>query len=608
MSFELLGKIRIKDDGASKAFNDVNRAAERARRATMGYKDANDALNRAQAHVTAETRSLTRMLDHAKSAAVGTGRAVRSSAGMMSGAARSTAGLTRQIGALTAGYLAARGAKSLFDKTIAAAATYEMQEITVQAMFGKGNEKAVDKYLDHVQKRADISMYEIGDFLGISKGFISTSKNNKQLEQMVNLAERLAAIDPVQGLEGSGLALKEYFGGDSQSLVERFELSRKELNKWKSLPLERQLEELDKHLTSIGASNELLEAQSKTSLGEYRKSIGAINRAFREMGTEGLAKINPLLQDFNKYLSGEKFKKLKVWATDAFRGITESAVNMVRKATDYINRNFIDNPEFQSLEPEMKVRYIFDKLSDDFVAFYNESGKSKIEAIARSLTDTLAGALKASQPLIDAAIKLGTAVGSGIIQGVLSDPLLATLLGGGAAAKLLGGGGGGGKDGGKGGGKGGKGGKVAALAINPYVIGGGAALAAMGYSSSVWESVKSNPDSIYSSKVIGGGSNAPVVPNTTKITDSQVDALVGHLRGHNGGIANIPYNGYVARLHAGEAVLTREESKRYRGESGANYGDGGSARPFTINISSMVVREEADIEKIAGGLARLLAQ
>ncbi|MHA2853412.1 hypothetical protein ACXZ7E_05475 [Paenibacillus lautus] len=599
MSFELLGKIRIKDDGASKAFNDVNRAAERARRATMGYKDANDALNRAQAHVTSESRSLARMLDHAKSAAIGTGRAVRSSAGMMGGAARSTAGLTRQIGALTAGYLAARGAKSLFDKTIAAAATYEMQEITVQAMFGKGNEKAVDKYLDYVQKRADISMYEIGDFLGISKGFISTSKNNKQLEQMVNLAERLAAIDPVQGLEGSGLALKEYFGGDSQSLVERFELSRKELNKWKSLPLERQLKELDKHLTSIGASNELLEAQSKTSLGEYRKAIGAINRGFREMGTEGLRKINPLLEDFNKYLSGEKFKKLKVWATDAFSGLVNGAVNMVRKATDYINRNFIDNPEFQSLAPEMKVRYIFNKLSDDFTAWYNESGRAKVEGIARSLTDTLAGALKASQPLIEAAIKLGTALGSGIIQGVLSDPLLATLLGGGAAAKLLGGGG---KGGGKGGG--GKGGKVAALAINPYVVGGGAALAAMGYSSSVWESVKSNPDSIYSSKVIGGGSNAPKTPNTTKITDSQVNALVGHLKGHNGGLRNVPYNGYTASLHAGEAVLTREEAKRYRNEPGAN--GGGKTAP-TIVIQNVNLNNGMDYDEFVGRLVRDLA-
>jgi hypothetical protein len=521
---------------------------------------------------------------------------------MMSGAARSTAGLTRQVAALTSGYLAARGAKSLFDKTISAAAQYEMREVTVKAMFGKESEKNARQYLDFVQSRADISMFTMDDFLDAGKSFIPTTKDNKQLERMINLAERLGAIDPEQGLTGGAYALREFFSGDAVSLVERFELPRAVVADWKNLPLEEQLNNLDKYFDRIGATNELLNAQSRTSLGQYRKSIGQINRAFREMGTEGLRKINPLLEDFNKYLSGEKFKRLKVWATDAFSGLVNGAVNMVRKATDYINRNFIDNPEFQSLAPEMKVRYIFNKLSDDFTAWYNESGRAKVEGIARSLTDTLAGALKASQPLIDAAIKLGTALGSGIIQGVLSDPLLATLLGGGAAAKLLGGGG---KGGGKGGG--GKGGKVAALAINPYVVGGGAALAAMGYSSSVWESVKSNPDSIYSSKVIGGGSNAREVVNTTKITDAQVNALVGHLKGHSGGLRNVPYNNYQARLHAGETVLSREEAKRYRGESGANYGAGGGSGSVVITGNTFHVREEADIERIAKRLAYELA-
>lgn len=604
MAFELLGKIRIKDDGATKTLDKVRRQTDRVTRAVDEYAQTSRMAARAQEHAAAETRSLARMLDHAKSAAIGTGRAVRSSAGMMSGAARSTAGLTRQVAALGAAYLTARGAKSLFDKTLSAAAQYEMREVTVKAMFGKESEKNARQYLDFVQNRADISMFTMDDFLDAGKSFIPTTKDIGQIKRMINLAERLGAIDPEQGLTGGAYALREFFSGDAVSLVERFELPRAVVSDWKNLPLEEQLNNLDKYFDRIGATNELLNAQSSTSLGQYRKSIGQINRAFREMGTEGLRKINPLLEDFNKYLSGEKFKRLKVWATDAFSGLVNGAVNMVRKATDYINTNFIDNPEFQRLpDIQAKIKYIFNTLWDDFTAWYNAEGRAKVQAIATDLTNTLGAALSASPQLLGAAAKLGVDIGAGIIKGVLSDPLLATLLGGGAAAKLLGGGG---KGGGKGGG--GKGGKVAALAINPYVLGGGAALAAMGYSSSVWEDVKSNPDSIYSSKVIGGGSNAREVVNTTKITDAQVNALVGHLKGHNGGIANIPYNGYVARLHSGEAVLTREEAKRYRGESGANYGDGGSARPFTINISSMVVREEADIEKIAGGLARLLAQ
>ncbi|MGC6589833.1 hypothetical protein ACPV3A_33490 [Paenibacillus sp. Dod16] len=355
----------------------------------------------------------------------------------------------------------------------------------------------------------------------------------------------------------------------------------------------------------MGASNELIEAQSRTSLGQYNKAIGKITTSLREMGTRGLDKIAPLLRDFNKWLDSAAFEKLKAWGSDVFSGFVSGAVNMVRKATDYINNNFINNPEFAKLpDIQAKVKYIFNTLMEDFNAWYNAEGRAKVQAIATDLTNTLGAALSASPQLLGAAAKLGVDLGAGIIKGVLSDPLLAALLGGGAAAKFLGGGGG--KGGGKGGG--GKGGKVAALAINPYVLGGGAALAAMGYSSSVWEDVKSNPDSIYSSKVIGGGSNAPVVPNTTKITDSQVDALVGHLRGHNGGIANIPYNGYVARLHAGEAVLTREESKRYRGESGANYGDGKKTAPV-VNITGPIhINNGMDYNEFVGRLVRDLAQ
>lgn len=407
--------------------------------------------------------------------------------------------------------------------------------------------------------------------------------------------ERLAALDPLQGMEGSSLAIREMLSGDSQSLVERFEMPRKVLNDIKNLDIADQLRELDKLFEKMGASNELIEAQSKTSLGQYNKAIGRITTSLREMGTRGLDKIAPLLRDFNKWLDSADFEKLKAWGSDVFSGFVSGAVNMVRKATDYLNTNFINNPEFQRLpDIQAKIKYIFNTLWDDFTAWYNTEGRAKVQAIATDLTNTLGAALSASPQLLGAAAKLGVDIGAGIIKGVLSDPLLAALLGGGAAAKFLGGGGG-------------KGGKVAALAINPYVVGGGAALAAMGYSSSVWESVKSNPDSIYSSKVIGGGSNAPVVPNTTKITESQVDTLVGHLRGHNGGLLHVPYNGYTASLHSGEAVLTREEAKRWRGESGANYGDGGSGS-VVITGNTFHVREEADIQKIARQLAYAMAR
>lgn len=58
---------------------------------------------------------------------------------------------------------------------------------------------------------------------------------------------------------------------------------------------------------------------------------------------------------------------------------------------------------------------------------------------------------------------------------------------------------------------------------------------------------------------------------------------------HYNGLAEVPYDGYVAKLHKGEAVVP------------ARYNTGGSV---TVTGNSFIVREEVDIDKIARALAR----
>jgi TP901 family phage tail tape measure protein len=68
---------------------------------------------------------------------------------------------------------------------------------------------------------------------------------------------------------------------------------------------------------------------------------------------------------------------------------------------------------------------------------------------------------------------------------------------------------------------------------------------------------------------------------------------------HAGGLSYVPYDGYVARLHKGERVLTSAENEQY-----TNGGGGG------VHIAKLadqiVVREDADIDRIAMALAREL--
>lgn len=76
----------------------------------------------------------------------------------------------------------------------------------------------------------------------------------------------------------------------------------------------------------------------------------------------------------------------------------------------------------------------------------------------------------------------------------------------------------------------------------------------------------------------------------------------GAAKSHYSGLDSVPYDGYAARLHKGERVLTARENRDYS-EGGGGNGTGGGV---VISGNNFTVREEADIEKIAYQLAKLI--
>lgn len=65
---------------------------------------------------------------------------------------------------------------------------------------------------------------------------------------------------------------------------------------------------------------------------------------------------------------------------------------------------------------------------------------------------------------------------------------------------------------------------------------------------------------------------------------------------HASGLSYVPFDGYKAILHKGERVLTAKENESYKSSGEVNN---------YFNISSLVVREEADIRKVAKELRQL---
>ncbi|MDC6266656.1 phage tail protein [Lysinibacillus fusiformis] len=74
----------------------------------------------------------------------------------------------------------------------------------------------------------------------------------------------------------------------------------------------------------------------------------------------------------------------------------------------------------------------------------------------------------------------------------------------------------------------------------------------------------------------------------------------GATKSHYSGLDSVPYDGYSARLHKNEKVLTAQQAKAY------DEGQGGSSGGIVISGNNFTVREDADIQRIAYELAKLI--
>lgn len=236
--------------------------------------------------------------------------------------------------------------------------------------------------------------------------------------------------------------------------------------------------------------------------------------------------------------------------------ITAAIQRMTDKASKYINTHFTNNSEFQKITTiEGKVKFIYEDIMKSFNAWMAAGGSAKIEGIAQSVIDKLSGALVASAPLIEAASRVGAAIGKGMLDGLVafskSNPELAAVMAFAATPGPIQV----------------KAGLAAATVVAPTAVDA--------YNS--W----TDPSKSFGTKAF--------------------DAVFGGY-GHASGLDNVPYDNYPARLHKGEEVLTRSEATARR-DGKDNVGPS-----VIVTGNTFHVRNDGDIDKIAGRLAQLLAQ
>ncbi|MCM3599395.1 hypothetical protein M3175_01525 [Robertmurraya korlensis] len=465
--------------------------------------------------------------------------------GMGGGLMNSWLGPTLLFGGMYAG-------KQTFDSTFLNAANYEMSAKTIEAMFN--DKKKSDLYMKSMEQMAIGSpLLNSQDIFGNSKSFIALSKNQGQLDQMWDLAERLLAVDPKQGVEGSVFALRELFSGDSRSMAERFELSKSVLNDIKNLPIEKQLKELDKYFTKMGMTKKLVNEMGDTTLGVWNQIKETMEVGLRKIGDPAVKIIKPLLDDINKGLQAGKGNNLIKIGQDLASSIATGFVTAARGIGGWVE-GIYNNPDFQKLTSiQAKVGFVFEDITKRFSEWYEAEGKLKVQEASNTIVQTMLSSLEASMPvLVPIAVQIGTAIGQGLISG-----LDAQIKSSGIYTAILG----------------------SPQDKNAYVRKRAVELVGK-FAVSAGEKTESVKNSLVTSAV-------KYLFNKTEQGSPKAF-----------GMKRVPRNNFPALLHEGERVLTKQE---------ANQSSGGSISIAKL-ADQIIVREEADIDRITTKLVTRIEQ
>jgi len=262
------------------------------------------------------------------------------------------------------------GLEKLTRATIGAAAQMELAQVQVTSLFGK-NQKAAKEFFDFLNKAGAESMFSQEDFFGSGRAYVPLTKNLKELKYAVKITERLAASNPLEGMEGASFSIREALSGDMVSLAERFNLPKTMLESIKAAPtLQKKLEKLDQLLNKMGYSQEYLNKVNDTGYVRWQKLIDNTKLKFTEFGKKGLEASKPLIDDLTKIVNGETFNNFGKVLSDGIVWGVEKAHTAVKGLEKYLS-----DPKFQKLDFEGKVNFVL----GDINKWWKDKAKPRLE-------------------------------------------------------------------------------------------------------------------------------------------------------------------------------------------------------------------------------------
>ncbi|RED57168.1 phage tail tape measure protein [Cohnella lupini] len=316
---------------------------------------------------------------------------------------------------------------------------------------------------------------------------------------------------------------------------------------------------------------------AKEKMNTAAGAVEQFKGALETLQISALLPTMPLIQD--------AFGRLAGYVDANTPAITAAMQRMTDKVKNYLLTHFTNNPEFQRITSlQGKITFVYEDIMKSFNEWMNAGGRDKVNALSENLVNTMATALSASAPLLEAATKLGAAVAEGVATGfwelIKKDPKLAAIIGGATGGAFAG--------------------------LPGVVIGAGAGTAQHYTNKAVDTLVK--PTGNWMTENVMDPFAKFIKPATDFIWGDQTGVPISSFNPfpHAAGLDNVPYDQYPASLHRGEMVLTRTEASAVR-EGGGKVGNGGAP---TVNITGNTfhIRNESDIDALAAKLAYAITQ
>lgn len=220
---------------------------------------------------------------------------------------KSSDGLLGKVKGLATAYFGFEAAKQGIKATIGGAMGLQQQLFTLQGIMG--NKDVGVAYFDSLQKKANESVFGFEDFAANARKYMQFTKNTNSLDKLANLSERLTLMDPSQGLQGAGFALKEMMSGDGVSLKERFGFGKADIEILKaSKSMDEFISKFDTLLNKKGFTDSMLEQYNNSAAAQFDNLQSNFKTALSQAGNGALEILAPVITRINNAFSSGGFQ------------------------------------------------------------------------------------------------------------------------------------------------------------------------------------------------------------------------------------------------------------------------------------------------------------